>query len=180
MLLSMPSHRGQPIVLAPGAEVVVRFILGGAVFQFKTLYRESRHFPLPVWVVGPAYEVSKIQRRSYFRLETYLPVILHVEKEAEPEKSVPPIVDLNLQTKDISGGGLRVVSKTLFEPGTEVMVELTLPGKVKIPTKGRVVRSEPSAPDSRIHWVSIEFTFIEEHDRKKIVTFVFQKQLSQR
>ena len=178
MLLAMPSYHGLPIILMPGMEVLVRFITGGAVYQFKVIYRDKKREPIPVWVVSPAFDITKIQRRSFFRLETYLPVTLQVENETNSEE--PQTVALNLQTKDISGGGIRVISKKKFEPGTEVQAEVLLPGKVKIPTKGKVIRSEESVLDSKIYWISIEFTVIDEHDRKKIVTFVFQKQLEQR
>ena len=178
LLLAMPSYRGLPILLIPGMEILVRFIQDGAVYQFKSVYRDKQRDPIPVWVVSPAFEITKIQRRSFYRLETYLPVTLQLEKE--PVAEAAQAVILNLQTKDISGGGVRVISKTLFEPGTEVLLELTLPGKLTVHTKGKVVRSEPSAPESSIHWISIEFIDIDEHDRKKIISFVFHKQLEQR
>ena len=178
LLLSLPYHRGLPIFLQPGTVLMGRFIQEGAVYQFRVVYREHRLLPLPVWVVSPAYDITKVQRRSFYRIETYLPVTLQADPGSLPENLKAAAV--NLQSKDISGGGVRVISKTLFDVGTGVLLEFSLPGKMPIRTRGKVVRSEASAPESSIHWVSIEFTDIDEHDRKKIVSFVFKKQLEQR
>ena len=185
MILAMPNYRGLPIFLAPGTEFLTRFVLTGAVYQFKSVFRDKLRDPIPVWRVSPAYEFTKIQRRSFFRLETFLPVTLQVDNTAnvsgEPGSvSAGQQTEVNLHTKDISAGGLRVISKTQFDPGTEVQVEVTLPGKIVIRSRGKVVRAEASAPDGKIYWISIEFIELDEHDRKKIVTFVFQKQLELR
>lgn len=178
LLLALPYYKGLPVFLQPGTEITGRFIQDGAVFQFRSVYREHRPQPLPVWAVSPAFDIAKVQRRAFYRIETYMPVSMQTDPGACPED--PQAAAVNLQSKDLSGGGIRVISKTMFDPGSGVMLEFSLPGKASIHTRGKVVRSEPSAPDSSIYWVSIEFTDIDEHDRKNIVSFVFKKQLEQR
>lgn len=178
LILALPYYQTLPIFLQPGTVITGRFIRDGAVYEFRAVYREHRLQPLPVWIVSPAFDIAKVQRRSFYRIETYLPVTLQIDPGSLPEQ--PKLAAVNLQSKDISGGGIRVITKALFDVGTGVLLEFSLPGKMPIRTRGRVVRSEASAPESTIHWVSIEFMDIDEHDRKKIVSFVFKKQLEQR
>lgn len=176
--LALPFDKGEPVLLQPGTEVVGRFIQDGVVYQFRVIYRGHRLQPLPVWIVSPALDIIKVQRRSFYRIETYLPVAMQEDPGSLPTD--PKIASVCLQSKDISGGGIRVISKAMFDVGTGVLLEFSLPGKIPIRTRGTVVRSELSSPESSIYWVSIEFTDIEEHDRKKIVSFVFKKQLEHR
>ena len=176
--LAMPSYRGLPIILLPGMEILVRFVRGGAVYQFKTTYQNKLLQQIPVWVVSLPYDFAKIQRRSFFRLEVYIPVVLEVEPGDEPEsQEIPP---MNLHAKDISAGGIRLTSKTPLDPETKVRLEISLTRQITVKTRGRVIRSEVSPLNSTIHWISIEFVDLDERDRKKLVTFVFNKQLEQR
>jgi len=177
-LLSMPSYKGINVVLSPGTKVLVRFILEGGVYQFFAIYIEHRYAPIPVWVVGPPFDIKQIQRRSFYRLDAHFPVALRLREAVNKDASEPVI--LQLYSKDISGGGIRVFSKEALSVGTEVAVELLLPTQVVVPTQGKVVRLEAAAPESTIYWVSIEFVDIDERDRKNIIQFVFLKQLKQR
>jgi len=170
-VLSMPSYKGINVVLSPGTKVLVRFILEGGVYQFRAIYVEHRYVPIPVWVVGPPFDVKQIQRRSFYRLDAHFPVALRLRETVNQDANEPVI--LQLHSKDISGGGIRVFSKEALSVGTEVAVELLLPTQVVVPTLGKVVRLEAAAPESSIYWVSIEFVDIDERDRKNIVQFVF-------
>ena len=142
LLFSLPYYHGLPIFLQPGTVLMGRFIHEGAVYQFHVVYREHKMEPLPVWVVSPAFDISKVQRRAFYRIETYLPVTLQADPGTLPEN--PKAAAVNLQSKDISGGGIRVISKTLFDVGSEVLIEFSLPGKMAVRSRGKVVRSEAS------------------------------------
>jgi c-di-GMP-binding flagellar brake protein YcgR len=158
----------------------VRFVHLACVYQFSAVYQRRDFEPLPVWIVGPAFDMKKIQRRSFFRLEVSLPVTIQVPANPELENSAD--VTLSLRTKDLSGGGMRVVTKAKIPEGVKVVGEIMLPNEkaaIKI-LNGKVVRVEPTPADTSINWVSIDFRDIDEHDRKKIVQFVFRKQLEHR
>jgi c-di-GMP-binding flagellar brake protein YcgR len=172
-------YRNVPVLTEAGTEVLVRFISDGGVFQFRSFFQEKTFQPIPLWTIGPIVDFRKIQRRAFYRIESHLPAVLSAGDESDNVQNVQPSV-FKLSTKDLSAGGARVISKESFALGSDVFLEIELPGKDPVRSLGKVVRLETAAPESGIYWVSIQFTSIEELDRKKIVRFVFQKQLEHR
>lgn len=179
LVLAMPSQRGAVVRLETGTEILVRFVYLASVYQFSSIYLRRDFQPLPVWIVGPAYDMKKIQRRSFFRLEVSLAATLRIFGDQESDDAAE--VTLKLRTKDLSGGGIRVITKEKLREGALLAAELQLANDtlIKIP-QAKIVRIENSPTDTSINWVGIDFKEIDEHDRKKIVQFVFRKQLEHR
>ncbi len=182
MIVAMPMYRSVPVIVESGTEVLVRFVSDGGVYQLRSALQERTFQPIPLWTMSPISDLRKIQRRAFYRIESHLTATLSAGEGTDgvPETIETPPVIFQISTKDISAGGARIISKEEFSLGSEVYLEIELPGRDPVRSLGKVVRLETAAPDSGIFWVSIQFTSIEEQDRKKIVRFVFQRQLEHR
>ncbi len=70
------------------------------------------------------------------------------------------------RTENISEGGMLVVTRDTFEPGTEVKFRFSLPGGRSIEGYGKVIHSKSKTQ------MGIEFGDLKQEDRKAIATFV--------
>ena len=73
------------------------------------------------------------ERRQYVRLPATLKVDYTV---------LPRTTQTDSATKDVGGGGVRVIVQERVAPGTLLRVELTIPGQSPIPFTGEVVWSD--------------------------------------
>jgi len=75
---------------------------------------------------------------------------------------------INALTEDISGGGVKVISKQLLEIGTKLKCTISSSRLGIIQATGEVVRTEEKGQDFRI---GINFIEISKHDRNKLIDF---------
>ncbi|WP_052090338.1 CidA/LrgA family protein [Desulfosporosinus sp. HMP52] len=75
---------------------------------------------------------------------------------------------INTFTEDISGGGVKVISKQLLEIGTKVNCIISGSRLGIIEATGEVVRNEERGQDFRL---AINFTEMSEQDRTKLIAF---------
>lgn len=184
LVLAMPMTKGYPVMLPIGSSFTGKVIVDGVVYQFNSFLISKKVHPLPVWVVSIPSELKKIQLRSFVRISVQLPVKVSVintkeqtVEEAALQSDNPP---LSLYTKDISGGGVQIVTKQSIPVGTMLQLLLDVPSCGSIPVVGEVVRIEQPQPDTYIYWLGVKFLNIQEKDRSKLIQYIFKKQLEQR
>jgi c-di-GMP-binding flagellar brake protein YcgR len=85
-----------------------------------------------------------------------------------------------LKTKDISGGGLRLISKTPLAERSVMGLTFEISGYGEIMIDARVVRSQKLESDSSLYWIAFEFVDISTKERNAIIQFIFKKQLEER
>ncbi len=172
-LIAMPMAKSVPIILLQGTRFNGRVVVDGMVWQFTSEFLDKRIHPIPVWVISRPFDIKKIQLRAFVRIDTVLPVELQVLSE---DGSQPVFA---ASTSDISGGGLRAVSKQQLQVGTNLKVSLDLPGTGVVQGAGVIVREE-LLPDRVLYAAGIKFTELAEKDRDKIIKYIFRKQLERR
>lgn len=172
-LIAMPMAKSVPIILLQGTRFNGRVVVDGMVWQFTSEFLDKRIHPIPVWVISRPFDIKKIQLRAFVRIDTVLPVELQVLSEDGSE----PVFAAS--TSDISGGGLRAVSKQQLQVGTNLKVSLDLPGTGVVQGAGVIVREE-LLPDRVLYAAGIKFTELAEKDRDKIIKYIFRKQLERR
>jgi len=178
----MPMRKGYPVMLAQGQSFTGQLIIDGIVYQFiSKLLRKNIH-PIPVWVVSLPVELKKVQLRSFVRTSAMIPVqfklILPLANN-DPEISADKPT-FNVQTKDISGGGLQLVTRQPFEIGAKGQLVIDIPEGGIIMAIGEVVRVEQPQQENPVFWVGIKFLEVQERDRSKLIKYIFKKQLEQR
>ena len=120
--------------------------------------------PIPMICVKPVSRIEKIERRSFFRMDCRLPVQYHIIESIDTSiNEGKPL--LKCYTKDISGGGIRIITDTAFESGTEIQAYLVLEREICF--VGTVKRSIQICEKGKIMYeTGIEYKHIENRDRK--------------
>lgn len=175
MVIAMPMSKGYPVNVSRGSQLFGKIITNGAVYRFKSVVIDKRMHPLPVWIVSPPSDIKKVQQRAFVRIEIMLPLRLEFIDTEEQENDA-----LNVITKDISGGGLRIVSKQPFKLNRRLKLHIELLEMGMVDAIGEIVRIEHPQPENPVYWVGIKFIHITEAHRSKIIKFIFKKQLEYR
>lgn len=174
LVIAMPMSKGQPILLHSGSKFFIRLVLHNAAYQFTCAFIDKRMQPIPMWIVSLPHDIKRIQQRAFVRIDTALPVQWQVITTLE---DVPIIKSV---TKDISGGGVRLISKQPIRLGTRLKVIIDFPEVGPLDTLCEVVRVEQPKSDLPIFWVGTKFLDLAESTRNKIIKFIFKKQLEER
>lgn len=139
-----------------------------------TFIRENGLYSAPAKIIGKVEEdqllllhlkildeFTRIQRRKFYRLKICLDVNINGLTKAN--------------TIDISGNGMLIISKTLFEVGAYVSGSIDLEGS-GVFFKGVVVRVKDAKREG-YYQTSIHFNDIDEDVQDTIIKFIYSKQL---
>lgn len=184
LTLAMPMSKGRPILLYEGSSFNGRMPCHGGMYVFASTFLDKAITPLPVWVVSLPRDVRKVQQRSFVRVSARVETnITYVEPPAPGSAQAPTARTLQLETKDISGGGVGLISKVPLKHGQKVRLQLYLPvdgAENRLELLGSVSRCERPQADLPVFWLGIRYEDIQEADRQKIIRYVFKKQLEER
>lgn len=169
----MPIRHSIPVFLPPNTEFYGSFVDGSGRFQFKSIYKAKKMVPIPIWIATLPTDIKKVQLRSFVRLDVNVSVSLI---ESESEQPLPKA----FVTRDLSGGGLCLISKIPIPPRTPVNLTINLAEQGTINASGITVRLDKQPSDLNLYLISIKFVDIIEHDRSKIIKFIFQKQVERK
>lgn len=161
-----------PISLGKKLKIMVNVKdLGNFYFTGTVIKREAKDNLHNLYIECDK-KIFKNQRRNYYRLNIMLNVELAIVKEEESEEDEKIFKGI---TKDISGGGVRVVLKEDVPINSKVRIMIKIDSEI-ITVTGIVVRKE-QVTDSAYKWdLGIQFIDIDEGTRSKIISFIFDKQ----
>ena len=165
-------NHGEVVPLREGTKVRLTFWDEAAAYSFEGKIMQRIAVPIPMLVLELPDSVVKVQRRNYVRVPALYPVSFRsVTKKGLSDLQKGMMLDL-------SGGGLRFLTKERVENESLLYVLLTLPkGELKTPV--RVCRAEKTE-DSKHYMVSVEFHDIPERERDLIIRCVFDIQRAKR
>lgn len=175
LTIAMPIRKGYPIHLDRGARFYGKVFADGSVYHFQSSLLDKRIYPLPIWIVSLPSDIKKLQQRAFVRVEAMVPVSIQILTNVNEPSTL-----INAITKDISGGGLRVVSKKPLKLGNRVQMHIELPESGTIETSAEVVRVDKPDEDRSLYWIGLRYLGLSEGLRSKIIKFVFKKQLEYR
>ncbi|NLK68144.1 MAG: flagellar brake protein [Clostridiaceae bacterium] len=137
--------------------------------------------PIPMLWIKPISAIEKIQRREFFRMECMLAVsycVLDSLDNISCEKK-PDEVYTKCYTRDISGGGIRILTKQEHESGTiiKAFIELEKEQEQDICMIGTIVRSVLVIEQgSYMYDTAVMINQIEDKAREIIIRYVFETQ----
>ncbi|MHB8073734.1 flagellar brake protein [Desulfosporosinus fructosivorans] len=172
LAVGAPIDHGEVVPLREGTKVKLIFWDEAAVYSFQGKIMQRIAVPIPMLILELPESIDKVQRRNYVRVTALYPIsFLSVTRQGLSEIQHGTMLDL-------SGGGMRFLTKERVENDSLLYVFLSLPsGEMKTPV--RVCRVE--AIDDRKHYrVSVEFHDISERDRDRIISCVFEIQRAMR
>lgn len=175
MEIHVPFTQGKIYTVHPGTQINVYFSRENDIYMFKAEVTERKLTePVPMLYVRPISPIEKIERRSFFRMDCRLPVQYHVIDPCEKNTDEPkPLI--KCYTRDISGGGVCLLTETAYEVGTDIQAYLMLEREICF--VGTVVRTIKTKEKGKILYeTGIVYKHIDNKDREKIISFVFETQ----
>lgn len=120
-------------------------------------------------------DIEKIQRRQFFRFECILPIKYRVISSSNSQDSIEARF-IEVITKDISGGGIRIRVKEELNLKELVECELILGGK-KIEFSGEIVRKIQCKFEGKYKYeLGVMMKEIADQDREAIIQYIFNAQ----
>jgi len=172
LAIGVPYHHGQVVPLHEGTKVKLTFWDEAASYSFEGKITKRIAVPVPMLILDLPESVSKVQRRNYVRVPALYPVSFRsVTKEGLSDFKSATMLDL-------SGGGMRFLTKDRVENRSLLYAHLSLP-KGELNTPVRVCRADKKE-ESKHYTVSVEFHDISERERDQIIRCVFDLQRAMR
>lgn len=169
--VSTPIHNGKiyPISIGSNINIVFSKDSKGIFYFIGEVMERKKEDNIRFLIVKKNSDIRHFQRRDFYRLNILLNIDIHVIENGEYIKTIPSI------SKDVSGGGIRIITKEKLEKHTTVKCSMILDAELIEPI-GEIIRCNP-VPESILKYdIGISFTAIDESTRSKIISFVFKNQ----
>lgn len=178
LLIAIPVTDG--VYLTLNAEDVIDQVFydtKGNVFKYKTkVIKRVTDNQIPFYKVTLPYNVEKIQRRDYVRVNTAESIEYKLdEKMKKYEKDETPYGKGLLL--DLSGGGMRFIGSKEVSHGSIIKANVKYENET-VEVKGKIVRVEKTKDKKFIYGIS--FMDISNSAREKIIRLVFTIMRKQR
>ena len=168
LVVGAPFKEREVVPLREGTKVTLTFWDESAAYSFEGKILQRIAVPIPMLVLELPRSVAKVQRRNFVRVPALYPLSFRsVTKEGLSDTQQGTLLDL-------SGGGMRFLTKNHLESNALLFVQLSLP-KGDLQTPVRVCRAV-KIEDSNRYTVSVEFHDISERERDQIISCVFDIQ----
>ncbi len=191
LVIQMPMYKGKMVLLTLGLRYELMFYnrkgLYRAVCQVTDRYKEDNLFMVRVALKS---NLTKFQRREYFRLECILGMTAY-ELTREEALSLngnalkDRIHDAEiLMTRndavivDISGGGIRFISERSYEEGDTLAVHTVLTNEVidqELTVVVAVVSCRKASPNMERYETRAEFLHLGSKLRETIIRYIFDE-----
>lgn len=173
IIVSGPLHKRDIVLLNKDEIVEVSYIIedkGKYSFRAKVLDRDnSKIYRLKLKRIS---DVNRVQLRGFYRLEVDVPVKKEFVIEEDGKRR---IIEENCRSQNISGGGIKLYSNYEHKIGDQVLCSFSIDNH-QIVAMGEVVRIEEVDIFYYKYGIGVKFVELNEEDRDRIISFIFQKQ----
>lgn len=176
MEIHVPFHEGKMYAIHPKTIMDVIFSKENDTYGFQA-EAIDRGFQdnIAILRIKPLTPIERIERRSFFRMDCELEIQYRVVGDL-PEEGITgtgPLI--KAVTRDISGGGVCLVAETKLQRGTKIEAFLKLNREIRFIGIIAGVR-EVKEKGKILYNTGVEFKFIDNKDREKIISYVFETQ----
>lgn len=190
--ITMPIEGGKVILLPLDLRYEFAFYTATGIYKstgiIKERYKADNVYMLKIVLKAP---LTKYQRRQYYRMECTLDMeyyIITEEQASMPELETEPeelLQQLPLDEKktgtivDISGGGIRFVSKEKNENDSYVLLSVLLrreSGEKEYLIPGRIIRCIRLETTERLYENRVEFMISNDRMREEIIRYIFEEE----
>ena len=191
--IGMPIENGHLVAMAPRTRLDACFYTARGLYHGRVIVVERmRENNIYVMVVEIQYELTKFQRRQYYRLNCTMDLLHRPMEEEEKDlfvnKSIIPDSDdikgfINGIALDFSGGGVRFISLEKYGKDELIVVRLKIcyEDEYKIySVVGRVVSSVPAKNGRGNIENRVEFVDLNSKIREEIIRYIFREERKQR
>lgn len=173
--VSAPITNGTIVPMRRGMRLILGISKEDALYGFYTEIVDRRGGQVPVLVVKRSPTSRRIQRRRYVRINGEIPIELKIVKWPDAPAPAPKLERSSIYEKNISGGGMLIVTKEALKRGTMLQILMEFPaGRVKV--MGEVRRVQKNE-ETEQYEVGVAFLDLNEKDRDKVVKYVYNRQI---
>ena len=188
--ISMPIYEGKIVPLNVNDKYSACFYTDKGLLQTNVIissrYRSGNLFFLEITLLG---NLEKVQRREFYRYKCIMNGKMRIVSDEEYDN--PATYDLSdkelvwsdLKIIDISGGGLKIVSKMDIERNEIVMVDfkITILDVVhSFNLMARILSNNAIAGHSGLYEQRLEFLKMDQENRDIIIKFIFESERQNR
>jgi c-di-GMP-binding flagellar brake protein YcgR len=170
LFLSIPSYKGRFIPIPKGVRMTVNLFDRSSIYEFDTIslgvIKRDNIYVIPV----PFPEtVRKTERRKFVRIPLYLEGRFYLSTEPDAESYV-------FTTRNISAGGMLMVTKKYLKMGDIIYIDLKLDNELSLnKQKSKIVRQDEQIDEGFMY--GVQFLDIPPALEKALVRFIFQKEI---
>ncbi len=178
---SAPTSKSIPVPVAPNTDVEISYISNKGRFSFKSIITDRIKDKINLIEVKKPEVIYRKELRRFFRINTRLKAkMIIVDVKVENGNIKMEKNSYEVLIKDISGGGMRIITSHPLK--IEQAVEFNLSEALDLSNDifGKVVNIYTPEQKRDKMEVGIEFISIKEKDRDKIIKYVFQRQIELR
>lgn len=188
IVCAMPIVEGRLIPIEIGTAFETFFYTAKGIYKVDCDVTErKKEGSLYTLTVVPRETPQKFQRREFFRLDCTKEVAVKKLSQEEMgffnEKKLLPDNVTGAEARyvliDISGGGMRMLSREMFHKGDliEIRFPLEIAGRVVVKRLAGFIISSTSSKNNRsIYDNRIQFKYIRKEDSEDIVKYIFEQQ----
>jgi c-di-GMP-binding flagellar brake protein YcgR len=170
LFLSIPSYKGRFIPIPKGVRMTVNLFDRSSIYEFDTIslgvIKRDNIYVIPV----PFPEtVRKTERRKFVRIPLYLEGRFYLSDEPDAESYV-------FTTRNISAGGMLMVTKKYLKMGDIIYIDLKLDDELSLnKQKSKIVRQDEQIDEGFMY--GVQFLDVPRALEKALVRFIFQKEI---
>lgn len=187
--IAMPFESGKVILLPVDGRYIMDFYTNGGIYQsYGKIIDRYKDKNLYVLVVELISKLEKIQRREFYRFNCSLELSIALISEKElsfesiekiEESREVALVWSETCIADISGGGIRFISDTIFGRDDYVICKFKLFVRHSIKefiVKGRIITSEKLVNVDKKYENRLCFIDMSKEDTEDIVRYIFEEE----
>ena len=164
----MPISKGEIIPLRINNTYVLIIYAKKGIYRCKVLVKgRFKKGLIEMAKVELVTSLVKFQRREFFRFQCV--ISLKISKEDDWSEGI---------TKDIGGGGIRLISNSEFEAGDEILLKLVLDQREML-ILGSILTKEDSNVELYKYQYRVIFQSISKTDQDHIIQYLFTQQRKQ-
>ncbi|WP_027307521.1 flagellar brake protein [Caloramator sp. ALD01] len=179
MCISYPIHHNKPLLIHSGSVIEFYVTTERDIVKCKSVVLgKKREENINLLVLSLPEVIERVQRREYFRLPITMPIRYYGLPKDRIYTSLRDVPSgyfsrlINSVSLDISGGGIKIVSNEIHNPGEYVIISINIPQEINILCS--VVRIENTEEKNKFK-LALKYEGIEEKTRDKIIQFIFNK-----
>ncbi len=175
MEIHAPFFEGRLVPVHPKMVMDIIFSKENDTFTFEAeAIQRVNQGNITLLQVKPLTPITKIQRRSFFRMECDLKIRYRVFETLLPDDKINGTFH-HSKIRNISGGGVCVVTDEQLVNGLYMEAFLKLEEEIRF--VGQVVRITPVKERGKQFYESgIEFKRIGNREREKVISYIFEEQ----
>lgn len=171
--INLPVYEGEYLLKEPGDELDINlYSKSGRCYNFNSeVIRKSKEDSIPCYELSSPYNIRRIQRRNYFRVDVINDTKYKNITGVTDENEIEAIPFSSALMVDLSGGGMRLKLKEQVKEKDVLLVKVEVK-KIEMLLKGEIVRVEIDRDLNRV--CGIKFLDITEMQVDKIIEELFE------